>query len=53
MQSHKKLNFLLYLLIFFLSTMRFNLRYYMGCCPDTRWDIKEEQCVGKYYILIY
>lgn len=20
-------------------------RYHMGCCPDTRWDFKEEQCV--------
>lgn len=38
--------------VIFIDFMRFNLRYHMGCCPDTRWDFKEEQCVGKYYILI-
>lgn len=44
----QKLDSVLYLLIF----MRFNLRYHMGCCPDTRWDFKEEECVGRYYILL-
>lgn len=47
-QLNQKLDSVLYLLNF----MRFNLRYHMGCCPDTRWDFKEEQCVGKYYILL-
>lgn len=44
--KHTKLRFFVVFIEFFLNIVRFNLRYYMGCCPDTRWDLKEEQCVG-------